>query len=115
MERKMIPQFKYNQNGIWMHFDLWFGSDEYEQFGIAVRGRIEAKGKGAAAIEILQKHLQNVANTYQIKVTHIVEPETPDAKRFFLKSRTKHGQYLNEVYMEGRRFFLQEFTPRIKT
>lgn len=107
-----IPSFKYNQNGIWMHYDLWFGIDEYEKFGIAVRGRFEARGKGAEAIKILQSHLQTVADRYKTKVTHIVEPETPEAKRFFLKSRMNHGQYLDEVWMEGTRFLIQTFEPR---
>lgn len=97
-----------------MHYDLWFGSGEYERFGIAVRGRFDARGKGAEAIRILQQHLQQVADEYHTKVTHIVEPETPDAKKFFLKSRTIHHQYLEVVYMEGTKFFIETFEPRIK-
>lgn len=114
MERKIVPPFEYNQDRIWMHFDLWFGVEEYEKFGIAVRGRLEARGKGREAITILQSHLQEVANHYQTKVTHIVEPETPDAKKFFRKSREKHGQYIEEVWMEGTRFFIETFEPKTK-
>lgn len=111
MSEKLPRRIYVNEGGIFINYDIVEGVDEMEKFGIVASGYIEAPHKGRVALARLHAELQNIADRFG-PVSDLVEPITPQGKRFFRKVREEGELYQEEEWVFGVRHLVQRFNPR---
>lgn len=111
MSEKLPHRFYVNEGGIFISYDIVEGVGVMEKFGIVASGYIEAPGKGRAALRVLHEGLQDIADRFG-PVSDLVEPMTPQGKKFFRRVRDEGVLYQEEDWVFGVRHLVQRFTPR---